>query len=157
MEFIVHRDGEDELQHYGIKGQRHGQRRWQYADGSLTPEGKRRYEEAKRGRQTGVTVGLEIGTQKAEPRKISEVNSGLRNAEPRNLSDLSVIERKVEPKKISEVNSGLRNADARNLSDLSVIERKVESRKLSEISPERKAAAKSLVDYVRGAKLKDIK
>ena len=27
------------LVHHGIKGQKHGHRRWQYPDGSLTPEG----------------------------------------------------------------------------------------------------------------------
>ena len=33
----------EELKHYGIKGQKWGRRRYQNADGSLTPEGKRRY------------------------------------------------------------------------------------------------------------------
>lgn len=33
----------DELIHYGIKGQKWGRRRYQNADGSLTPAGKQRY------------------------------------------------------------------------------------------------------------------
>ena len=33
----------DYLLHYGIKGQKHGVRRWQYQDGSLTPEGYPHY------------------------------------------------------------------------------------------------------------------
>lgn len=33
----------DELQHHGIKGQKWGVRRYQKSDGSLTPEGKKRY------------------------------------------------------------------------------------------------------------------
>jgi len=33
----------DYLLHYGIKGQKHGVRRWQYKDGSLTPEGYPHY------------------------------------------------------------------------------------------------------------------
>lgn len=34
---------DNELYHYQIKGAKHGQRRWQYPDGSLTPAGKIRY------------------------------------------------------------------------------------------------------------------
>lgn len=34
---------DDELQHWGIKGQRWGQRRYQNKDGTLTPAGKKRY------------------------------------------------------------------------------------------------------------------
>ena len=33
----------DELYHHGIKGQQWGIRRWQNNDGSLTPEGRKRY------------------------------------------------------------------------------------------------------------------
>jgi len=35
--------GDDSLQHHGIKGQKWGVRRFQNADGSLTPEGQKRY------------------------------------------------------------------------------------------------------------------
>lgn len=34
---------ENELYHHGVKGQKWGVRRYQYADGSLTPAGKKRY------------------------------------------------------------------------------------------------------------------
>ena len=36
---------QDELMHYGIKGQKWGRRRFQYEDGSLTPAGKERYDD----------------------------------------------------------------------------------------------------------------
>ena len=32
-----------ELYHYGVPGQKHGNRKYQYEDGSLTPEGKIHY------------------------------------------------------------------------------------------------------------------
>lgn len=35
--------GSEYLKHHGIKGQKHGVRRWQYKDGSLTPEGRIHY------------------------------------------------------------------------------------------------------------------
>ena len=34
-----------ELYHWGIKGMKWGQRRYQYKDGTLTPAGKKRYSE----------------------------------------------------------------------------------------------------------------
>ena len=34
---------QNELYHHGIKNQKWGERRYQYADGSLTPAGKKRY------------------------------------------------------------------------------------------------------------------
>lgn len=46
MEDIIRNCGDmtlDELQHWGIKGQKWGRRRYQNPDGSLTPEGKKRY------------------------------------------------------------------------------------------------------------------
>lgn len=34
----------EELYHHGVKGQKWGVRRYQYADGTLTPSGKKRYQ-----------------------------------------------------------------------------------------------------------------
>lgn len=42
MPYIFY-DNSPKLKHYGIKGQRWGERRYQYKDGSLTPEGRKRY------------------------------------------------------------------------------------------------------------------
>lgn len=43
----------DVLMHYGVKGQKWGVRRYQYADGSLTPAGRNRY----RGSESSVIAG----------------------------------------------------------------------------------------------------
>ena len=46
----------DELQHHGIKGQRWGIRRFQNKDGSLTPAGRRRYDDGDGKRSEKVTI-----------------------------------------------------------------------------------------------------
>lgn len=48
-------NGYSELYHHGVKGQKHGTRRWQNADGSLTPAGYEHYGYGKRriNKQTG--------------------------------------------------------------------------------------------------------
>lgn len=43
-------NGYSELYHHGVKGQKHGQRRWQNPDGSLTPAGYEHYGYGKRKR-----------------------------------------------------------------------------------------------------------
>ena len=41
--YAIEQNFDDELQHWGIKGQKWGQRRYQNKDGSLTPAGQKRY------------------------------------------------------------------------------------------------------------------
>lgn len=48
----------NELQHHGVKGQRWGVRRYQNADGTLTPAGKRRYDDANTDDTTDTKRGL---------------------------------------------------------------------------------------------------
>lgn len=43
LDAFLHSDDDEELQHHGIKGQKWGIRRYQNPDGSLTEEGKKRY------------------------------------------------------------------------------------------------------------------
>ena len=42
MQYTIARS-DDYLVHYGVKGQKHGERRYQNPDGSLTPEGREHY------------------------------------------------------------------------------------------------------------------
>lgn len=56
----------DELRHHGIKGQRWGIRRFQNKDGSLTPAGRRRYDEPnKGGKSNGERITIDGQTFKA--------------------------------------------------------------------------------------------
>ena len=43
QDYMITRDSSDELQHYGIKGQKWGIRRYENEDGTLTEEGRARY------------------------------------------------------------------------------------------------------------------
>lgn len=55
-------NGYSELYHHGVKGQKHGQRRWQNPDGSLTPEGYIHYGYAKKTMKgTGKKLSKELG------------------------------------------------------------------------------------------------
>ena len=53
-----------ELYHHGIKGQKWGVRRFQNKDGSLTPAGRRRYDEPNVGRKTSESVTIDGQTFK---------------------------------------------------------------------------------------------
>ena len=53
-----------ELYHHGIKGQKWGVRRFQNKDGSLTPAGKKRYDEPNVGRKTSESVTIDGQTFK---------------------------------------------------------------------------------------------
>ena len=78
-----------ELYHHGIKGQKWGVRRFQNKDGSLTPAGRRRYDEpnirrnnkqyadkvAKKAKDMGATVSREPKTKEAKKYKIPKNKS----------------------------------------------------------------------------------
>lgn len=78
-----------ELYHHGIKGQRWGIRRFQNKDGSLTPAGRRRYDEpnvgrnnkqyadkvAKKAKDMGATVSRESKSKEPKKHKIPENKS----------------------------------------------------------------------------------
>lgn len=78
-DYIITRMSSDELKHYGIKGQKWGVRRFENADGTLTAEGRARYqkdslaaEKAKRDQNTA------SGKKKAESdiQKIESLSDG---------------------------------------------------------------------------------
>lgn len=66
----------DYLQHYGVKGQKHGLRRFQNEDGSLTAEGREHYGvgEKKSGRFNGISSSN--STQRGKEKRPSNQNEG---------------------------------------------------------------------------------
>ncbi|MBO4703969.1 MAG: hypothetical protein J5617_04000 [Bacilli bacterium] len=56
--YFVHSEYGEDIEHWGIKGQKWGVRRWQYEDGSLTPEGREHYGRiSEKGQQEGKLKG----------------------------------------------------------------------------------------------------
>lgn len=81
---------EDYLEHHGIKGQKWGIRRYQNADGSLTEEGKRRYDikEAK------IKAKAEKAVAKANL-KAAKINAKIEKASAKNLKKASKEQAKI--------------------------------------------------------------
>lgn len=70
-----------ELYHHGIKGQRWGERRFQYEDGSLTPDGRKRYGVGE-ARESGWIYSIKKTAQNAvssivDPDKLKEAQQAL--------------------------------------------------------------------------------
>ena len=75
---------ESYLAHYGVVGQKHGKRRYQYEDGSLTPLGRIHYGigQGKRRTKTNTSTKKETSSEETpKPKKASEMtDEELRNA-----------------------------------------------------------------------------
>lgn len=69
----------NELYHYGIKNQRWGTRRFQYEDGTLTPEGKERYRKYSESQRAQDRRMYSKGAEKRIEKRISE-GEGIKGA-----------------------------------------------------------------------------
>lgn len=105
---------EEELYHYGIKGQKWGVRRFQNEDGSLTNAGKKRY-----GTQENFERQYPMDKKKSDINTINSGREASKNAREIN-KNLKEIEKEKTSKKQKIVNKQIEEAardNARRMSD----------------------------------------
>ena len=99
----------DYLLHYGIKGQKHGVRRWQYQDGSLTPEGYPHY--GYKGPRKAAIALSNAGKSIAKSYRSLKVNNAWRDA-ARAAEDRNDAKSDLESSKWNKAAAGQRYVDA---------------------------------------------
>lgn len=114
---------EDELKHHGIKGMKWGVRRFQNSDGSLTPEGRKRYnsddlKETQKKVEKGKAMvdGVKkTRTKAAEKQHEKKIKSDLSQMSDKELRDivnrLNMEERYTQVMKSRGVETGKNRAD----------------------------------------------
>lgn len=90
------------LAHHGIKGQKWGVRRYENEDGSLTPEGKKRYSKmVKDSKQYGESIaklerfGLRQEAKKLKPDQKLLVPSDVKNAYAKGVREMEKLENRM--------------------------------------------------------------
>lgn len=68
----------NELQHWGIKGQKWGVRRYQNSDGSLTPAGRKRYSDYDGGKDSGVRKTIPVGGGKRNQSSVEDYQNAIK-------------------------------------------------------------------------------
>ena len=113
----------DELKHYGIKGMKWGVRRFQNSDGSLTPEGRKRYDsddlketqkkvEKGKAMVDGVKKTRTKAAEKQHEKKIKSDLSQMSDKELRDIVNrLNMEERYTQVMKSRGVETGKNRAD----------------------------------------------
>lgn len=114
---------DEELKHHGIKGMKWGVRRFQNADGSLTPEGRKRYgsgdlkeaqKKVEKGKAMvdGVKKTRVKAAEKQHEKKIKDDLSKMSDQELRNIVNrLNMEERYTQVMKSRGVESGKNKVD----------------------------------------------
>ena len=112
---------DEELKHHGIKGMKWGVRRFQNADGSLTPEGRKRYgsgdlKEAQKKVEKGKMVdGVKKTRVKAAEKQQKKIKDDLSKMSDQELRDivnrLNMEERYTQVMKSRGVESGKNRVD----------------------------------------------
>lgn len=68
----------NELQHWGVKGMKWGVRRYQNADGSLTPAGRKRYSDYDGGKDSAVRKTIPVGGGKRKSSSVEDYQDAIK-------------------------------------------------------------------------------
>ena len=167
--YISNQNDSDYLKHFGIQGMKWGQRRYQYEDGSLTPEGKVHYGI---GERTARTIS-DLRTAYTAKRKQKQRNKNLKNARKKAVQARKDKKKREEAaakrKKILDKNyiredarktylnlDNMSNQEVRDAQQRLLNEKSIREYAMAEIDAERKAnpskyekAAKFISDAVK--------
>lgn len=93
----------DELYHHGIKGQKWGRRRYQNKDGSLTPEGRKRYADSIADTKVYTKKGVAVTLRKQPTSLISQAINKLSKSARENTTRSDFLDVTVEGKRVGDL------------------------------------------------------
>ena len=94
---------DNELQHHGVKGQKWGVRRYQNKDGSLTPEGRKRYSDSIADTKVYTKKGVEVTLRKQPTTLISETIQKLSPSARENANHSDFVDITVGGKRVGDL------------------------------------------------------
>lgn len=93
----------NKLQHHGVKGQKWGVRRYQNKDGSLTPEGRKKYSDSIADTKVYTKKGVEVTLRKQQTTLISETIQKLSPSARENANRSDFVDITVGGKRVGDL------------------------------------------------------
>lgn len=131
----------NELQHHGIKGQKWGVRRYQNKDGSLTPEGKKKY---------GSKEKFEEQYPKDKAKAVSAVGKGAKNVKEASDKVKNKIDAKAKAENLAKIKrdvSKMSDAELREVVNRLNMEERYTQVMESRYAPSGKSKVEKILNY----------